>query len=240
MQDEARRVDADFARRFTAWSFLAAGLMLWCGWALLPRQIGAYFAADDFAAVRKAWWLWGWMFRLHIFGMVATVVALVALASLVAESCARVVVWPAVAVASAGMIVGAVGAAFYYHHGAWGAMELDGRTTEDVLRFVDSLRLDTEYVTCLVRFGRVFSGLGLLILGFGLRRWRLLPGWVAWPAVFLGLAAMGLTMLWPDRMALYQPVFHLKAAWLAAAGLAILRTGLRLPEAQAAPGAERR
>jgi hypothetical protein len=223
-------MEGDFPRKFTAWSFLGAALMLWGGWVLLPRHLGSFFEVADFAAVRGQWWLWVWMFRLHIFGMIATVVALAGLGALAAETQARVLVWPAAAVASAGMIVGAVGAAFYYHHGAWGAREMDGRSAQEVQAFVDSLRLHTEYVTCLVRFGRVFSGLGLLILGFGLLRWKLLPSWVAWPAVLLGLAAMAVTMLWPDRMSLYQPVFHLKAAWLAAAGLAILRSGVRLPD----------
>jgi hypothetical protein len=36
---------------------------------------------------------------------------------------------------------------------------------------------------------------------------------------------MALTMGLPDRLELYQPVFHLQAAWLAGTGLVVLRRG---------------
>ena len=62
-------------------------------------------------------------------------------------------------IAVAGLLVSALGGAFYYHHGAWGSIELAGKPPEAAQAFVDALRVDTEYVTCLVRFGRVFGGL---------------------------------------------------------------------------------
>lgn len=216
---------SDFATRFTAYAFLAAAVMLWGGWAALPAHIGTFFRPDDFAAVNEHWWWWVWAFRFHLFGMVVTAMALVSLASLAVHSEARVMIWPGVVIASAGMIVGAVGAAFYYHHGAWGAREMDGKSAQELTAFVEALRVDTEYITCLVRFGRVFSGLGLLFVGWGLNRWRLLPAWVGWLAVGVGLASMAVTMLLPDRMSLYLPIFHVKAVWLALTGATILRRG---------------
>lgn len=217
---------ADFSTRFTGGLFLAAAALLWGGWMLLPAHIGTYFQPDDFARVRSSFHFWIWMFRLHLFGMVLTAMAFVALAALLAESAQRVLIWPGAAVVAAGMTVGAVGAAFYYHHGAWGALELEGKSAADAQAFVQALRVDTEYVTCLVRFGRVFSGLGMLTAACGLLQGKLLPGWIAWLAVAIGLAAMGLTMLLPDRMTLYIPVFHVLSAWLALAGVVILRGGL--------------
>ena len=160
--------------------------------------------------------------------MVVTVIALVALGSLLIHSEARVMVWPGAAVASAGMIVGAVGAAFYYHHGAWGAVDMKGKSPVEIHAFVEALRIDTEYVTCLVRFGRVFSGLGLLVLGCGLIRWTIVPVAIGWVAVAIGLAAMALTMLLPDHMSLYIPVFHVKSLWLLFTGGVILRSGLNV------------
>jgi hypothetical protein len=200
--------------------------MLWGGWILLPARIGTYFEPDDFGRVHANLYWWIWTFRIHLFGMVVTVIALVALASMLTTTPARVVIWPGVAVATAGMIVGALGAAFYYHHGVWGAMELHGKSTAQMGRFVDSLRVDTEYITCLVRFGRVFSGLGVLIVGIGLNQWRIVPLWIGWSAVFIGGAAMALTMLLPDRMSLYLPIFHLQALWLGSVGCVILRSGI--------------
>jgi hypothetical protein len=218
----------DFSTRFTAWLFIAAGVMLWGGWLALPTRIGTYFQPDDFAKVSEDFYVWIWTYRVHLFGMVMTAMAVVALASLLVSSPARVMVWPGAAVVVAGMIVGAVGAAFYYHHGAWGALTMAGKSSEELLAFVDALRIDTEYVTCLVRFGRVFSGLGLLAVGCGLIKEHILPVWVGGAAAVLGLVAMGLTMLLPDQMELYQPVFHAQSLWLVLTGVVILRHGIRL------------
>lgn len=104
----------DFSTRFTGSSFIAAASLLWGGWMLLPVHIGIFFDPDDFQRVHANLHVWIWTFRCYLFGMVVTVIALVALASLLTASPARVIVWPGAAVASAGMIVGAVGAAFRF------------------------------------------------------------------------------------------------------------------------------
>ena len=137
-------------------------------------------------------------------------------------------VWPGAAVATAGIFISAIGAAFYYHHGAWGALDMHGKSSETIGAFVDALRVDTEYVTCLVRFGRVFSGFGILVLGFGVIKGQLLPSWLGWGAAAIGMAAMGLTMFLPDNMSIYMPVFHIKALWLLVMGFVILRSGIRI------------
>ena len=225
----------DFPTTFVACSFLAAAALLWGGWLLLPVKIGTYFQPDDFGRVAERFHFWIWMYRLHLFGMVISAIALAALASLVTAPAAKVLIWPGAAIATAGLIVGAVGAAFYYHHGAWGALELRGKSADEAARFVDALRVDTEYVTCLVRFGRVFSGLGLVLVGSGLIKGRKLPAWLGWWAVGLGLAGMGVTMLLPDQMELYMPVFHAGALWLAAMGGVVLRSGIDAGAAASVP-----
>jgi hypothetical protein len=90
---------------------------------------------------------------------------------------------------------------------------------------VASLAVPTEYVTCLVRFGRVFSGLGLAVLGIALVQWPVLAGgrWLGSAALGLGVAAMALTMALPDALDLYLPLFHLLCLWLAAVGAMALR-----------------
>jgi hypothetical protein len=150
------------------------------------------------------------------------------LAAVTADSEARVVVWPGVTVAVVGLAVGCLASAFYYHHGAWGALQTAGLSLEKLRDHVDALRLDTEYITCLVRFGRVFFGLGLVVLAAGLLKWRILPVALGTGAVLLGLAAMALTMAFPDNLEFYAPVFHLDSLWLLATGFVILRSGLRL------------
>src|SRR5215210_2370743 len=124
--------------------------------------------------------------------------ALVALATSVAASEARVLVRPGVAVAAAGAVTGALAAAFYYHFGAWGALDLADKPADTVRAFVGSLRVGTEYVTCLVRFGRVFFGLGQVVLAVGLLHGGVLPPWLIAGAGVLGVAAMVVTMAFPD------------------------------------------
>lgn len=216
----------DFATSVTGWFFILAAAMSWGGWLLMPHHVGAFFEAADFGAIYPHLYVWLWMFRVHLFGVITTVLALTALGAVLAESPARVLVWPGVAVATSGLIVGAVGAAFYYHFGVWGSMQMNGKSPEAVGSFIDSLRVGTEYVTCLVRFGRVFSGLGLLVLACGLLKWKQLPAWIGGSAAALGATAMGLTMGFPDHLSWYLPVFHLNALWFAAVGCVILRRGV--------------
>lgn len=218
----------DLEGRVVGGSFLAAAVMLWGGWVLLPHRIGTFFQPSDFAAVAERLQLWIWMFRVHIFGLVATVLALAALAAAVADRPARLLVWPGAAVACCGVMVTALAEAFYYHFGAWGAVMMGGAPAEALANHIAALAVPTEYVTCLVRFGRVFSGLGLAVLGVALVEWPVLPGgrWLGAAALAIGVAAMALTMGLPDELELYQPVFHLFSLWLAATGAVVLRRNL--------------
>lgn len=213
----------DGSRRTTGWFFVAGAVMLWAGSVLLPVRIGTFFENGDFAAVHEQWHLFVWIYRAHIFGLVIGIMGFAALAAMVSESAARVLLWPGAAVAALGLAVGALGEAFYYHHAAWGALELHGAAADVVAAHVGALTLDTEYVTCLVRFSRVFFGLGQVVLAVALFRWRLLPGMLAWAAIVLGVAAMLLTMAFGDNLEYYRPVFHLNALWLAALGVAVMR-----------------
>jgi hypothetical protein len=219
---------ADFTTSVTGSFFLAGAGMLWGGSMLLPHRVGMFFKPDDFAAVGARLRTWLWLYRVHLFGVVTTALALAALAALVTqEPAVRVLVWPGAAVAVAGLIVGAVGSAFYYHFGVWGALETM-KIPNAAKELVESLHLSTHYVTCLVRFGRVFCGLGLTVLAAGLLHGGVLPWWVGGGAAALGVAAMALTMLMPDNWALYTPVFHLQALWLAATGAWVLFNGINL------------
>jgi hypothetical protein len=217
----------NYSTRITGWLFIAGALMLSGGWVLLPVHIGTFFKPDDFAAVHAHFHWWIWLYRVYIFGFLVAVMAFAALAAVLADSEARVVVWPGITVAVVGLAVGCLASAFYYHHGAWGALQTAGQPLEKLRGHVEALRLDTEYITCLVRFGRVFFGLGLVVLAAGLIKWRILPAAVGICAVLLGLAAMVLTMAFPDNLEFYAPVFYLNSLWLLATGLVILRSGLR-------------
>jgi hypothetical protein len=210
------------APQVAGWAFIAAALMLWLGWVLLPVKLGTFFDAKDFPHIHACFRRWIWLFRVHLFGHVVTTMALVALGVLLAGTAERIVAWPGIAVACAGLMVSALAAAFYYHFGAWGALGMHGKANDHIESFVGSLRVSTEYVTCLVRFGRVFFGLGQLVLAIGLFVGGALPSWVAFGAAVLGISAMALTMGFPDNLEYYAPVFHLNALWLAGSGIAVL------------------
>jgi hypothetical protein len=203
--------------------FLAAALMLWLGWILLPVRIGPFLAAGDFAAIRASFRRWIWLYRLHLFGYLVTAMAFVALATAV-ESDARVIVWPGAAVIAAGAVVGALAAAFYYHFGAWGAIGFSDRSPPEIDAHLAALRLPTEYVTCLVRFGRVFFGSGQLVLAIGLLLSGVLSPWLAVGAALLGAGAMTVTMAFPNDLDYYHSLFHLNVVWMLAAGATILRS----------------
>jgi hypothetical protein len=210
-----------FAAEVTSGLFIAAALMLWAGWTLLPVRIGPFLRVDDFAAIRRVFRRWIWLYRVHLFGYLVTAMAFVALATGV-DSDRRVLVWPGVVVLAAGAIVSALAAAFYYHFGAWGAVGFREQPDAAVEQHVAALRTPTEYVTCLVRFGRVFFGLGQTVLAVGLLPTSVLPVWLLALAALLGVGAMALTMAFPDELQFFGPLFHANAQWMAAAGVTIL------------------
>lgn len=219
-------MNRDFSTTVVASFFLIGAALTWLGWMVMPVHIGVYFLPENFPAIMEQFHLWIWMFRFHLFGDLIAVMALVAFGSTIAGQEDRVAAWPGIAVCVGGLFVTALGQAFYYHHGAWGALEMQGRPAEALAAHVAALRLDTEYVTCLVRFGRVFFGLGQLVFGVGLLRGKLVPAAISVGAMLLGVAAMALTMALPDELVYYVPIFHLNCLWLLAFGVAVVRGGL--------------
>jgi hypothetical protein len=216
------------ATTIVGWFFVAAAALFWGGWMLLHVHIGQYFAPDVFPAIKTHLAYWISMYRLHIFGIVMSALAFTAFASLFTESPARVLLWPGSAVAAGGMFVWAVATAFYYHFGAWGGLVCGAKPLAERQALVDSLLINTEYLCCLVRFGHVFSGLGLLVLGSGLLTWKVMPKWLGVWAVAMGIVAMAVTMGLPEYPQYYVPVFHAFPLWLACMGATLLRPGVTL------------
>jgi hypothetical protein len=209
--------------------FVAAAAMLWLGWTLLRVRPTGFFLPRQFAEIRAGYRRWIWLYRVHIFGYLVTIMGAAALAAAVGGPDDRVLIWPGLAVLAIGSLVGALGTAFYYHMGAWGALDLEGRGEDEITRFIERLKVLAHYATCLVRFGRVFFGLGQVVLAAGLLHAGILPGWVAVAAGLLGFAAIGVTMAKPDELERYRPIFHLNAAWMLVLGLVMLRAGLGAP-----------
>lgn len=223
----------DFETKFTGWVFIFAAILLWGGWALSPHHIGEYIVASDFTAIGEDLWYWIWMFRFHIFGWVTMAIALFALASITAKKPYRILMVPGAGMVVIGTMTLAIASAFYYNFGAWGIGQTMGKSAAEIQQFMDNILYTNQYVTCFVRFGRIFSGVGLVLLGFGFVKWKIVNPLLGWFTVLLGLGAMGIILAIPDNFETYKPLFHVKAIWLLSMGVAILLKGVNLPEEKA-------
>lgn len=223
----------DFETKFTGWTFVAAALMLWVGYMVSPHIVGEYLAADDFPAIGENIWTWIWVFRVHIFGWVMMIIAVIALATMSKQEPYRILVNPGAGMVVVGTFTLALASAFYYNYGAWGVGKTAGMSPEEVQAFMDNVLFTNQYVTCFVRFGRIFSGVGLVVLGAGMLKGKLFQGWLGWFTVLLGMVAMGLILFIPEYYEYYKPLFHVKALWLAVMGVMLLKNGLPKSEAVA-------
>jgi len=122
----------------------------------------------------------------------------------------------------------AIAAAYYYNHGAWGVGQTAGMSPEEVETFMENLLYTNQYVTCFIRFGRIFSGVGFVILGFGFVKWNMFNKSLSWFTTLLGFVAMGIILFIPDNFEIYKPIFYIKMAWLVAMGGTLLVKGVNL------------
>jgi len=217
----------DFETKFTGWTFIAAALMLWLGFMLSPHIVGEYLAATDFPQIGEKIWTWIWVFRVHIFGWVAMIVAAIGLATMINKQPHRILTNPGVGMLIVGTFTLAIASAFYYNYGAWGVGKTAGMSPEEIDVFMNNILYTNQYVTCFVRFGRIFSGVGLVLLGAGLLKGKVFQSWLGWFTVLLGVSAMGIILFIPEYYEHYKPLFHVKVLWLAAMGFVILKNGIR-------------
>lgn len=218
----------DFETKVTGWFFIVAALLLWGGWMLSPHHIGEYIVASDFTAIGENVWYWIWMYRIHIFGWVTMGIALFALVSITARKPYRVLILPGAGMTIIGTFTLAIAAAYFYNFGAWGVGKTMNKSPEEIEMFMNSILYTNQYVTCFIRFGRIFSGVGLILLGFGFIKWQIVAKWLGWFTLILGFAAMLIILLIPDNFEIYKPIFHIKVIWLIAMGVILLKKGVNL------------
>jgi len=223
----------DFETNFTGWAFIVAAVLLWLGWALSPHHIGEYIVASDFEAIGENVWTWIWMYRIHIFGWVTMGIALFALVSVTARKPYRVLILPGAGMVIIGTFTLAIANAYFYNFGAWGVGQTAGKSAAEIQQFVNDILFTNQYVTCFIRFGRVFSGVGLVLLGYGFIKWNIVSKWLGWFTALLGLAAMVIIMGIPDNFEIYRPLFHILVIWLIAMGVVLLKQGVNLPKSEA-------
>ena len=221
----------NFETSFAGWSFIIGALLLWVGWMLISHHPGEYIEAADFNKIGENVWYWIWMYRVHIFGWVTIGIALMSLLAVTAKGPQRVMVVPGAGMIIIGTFTLAIAAAFYYNFGAEGVGKTAGLSAAEIQEYMASIKSTNQYVTCYLRFGRIFSGVGLIILGAAFVKFKIVSGWLGWFTTILGLVAMCLILFIPDNFEIYKPIFHIKVLWLLAMGASILKLGIRMPEA---------
>ena len=222
----------DFETNFTGWSFLVAAILLWGGWALSSHHIGEYIVASDFEKIGEDVWYWIWMYRFHIFGWVTMAISTFALLAVASKKPSRVVLLPGAGMLIVGTFTLAIAAAFYYNFGAWGVGKTAGKSPEEIQAFMDGVLFTNQYVTCFLRFGRIFSGVGLVLMGYAFLKWKMFPTWLGGFTALLGLVAMGIILAIPDNFEIYKPIFHIKVLWLISMGAVLLKQGVNLSESE--------
>lgn len=223
-------IKKDIETKFTAYFFIASALMLWIGWVLSPHHIGEYIKPTDFQPIGERVWFWIWMFRVHIFGWVTLAIAIFALVTITARKPNRVVMVPGAGMLIVGTFAIAIAMAFYYNFGAWGVGKTAGKSPDEINQFMESILYTNQYVTCFVRFGRIFSGVGFVLLGYGLLRWKIMHKGIAWFTIAFGLVVMGIILFIPEYFEYYKPMFHVKVVWLVVMGIALLKNGINMDE----------
>ena len=222
----------DFETKVIGWAFITAAILLWGGWFFSPHHLGEYIVASDFEAVNQNLWTWIWLYRMHIFGWVIMGIAMFSLTSIATKKPYRVLIYPGTGMVIVGTFTLAIAAAFYYTFGAWGIGKTVGKSPEEVQEIMDGLQFINHYVTCFVRFGRVFSGVGLVILGAAFVKWNIVSKALGWLTIIMGIVTMGIIMGIPDHFEIYQPMFHVKVVWLVLMGLTLLTKGINLPDVE--------
>ena len=224
-----RVMKKDFETSFTGWAFILAAALLWFGWALSPHHIGEYIVASDFTEIGKSVWYWIWMYRIHIFGWVTMGISMFALMSIISSKPYRVVIVPGAGMVIVGTFTLAIANAYFYNFGAWGVGQTAGMSVVELKEFMNNILFTNQYVTCFVRFGRIFSGVGLVLLGYAFIKWKIVSTWLGWFTMLLGLAAMAIILSIPDNYEVYKPIFHLKTIWLLIMGVTLLGQGVHSP-----------
>lgn len=220
----------DFETKFVGWSFIIGMLFLLFGYELLPHKLDEYFVASDFAEVGKNVWFWIWMYRVHIFGWVILGGAMMGFMAITYGKPQRSLIIPGAGIVVVGTFTMALAVAFYYTFGAYGVGQTAGKTPEEMKTWMDSFLIFNHYATCMIRFGRIFSSLGLIVLGIGLYKFKILPSWHALYTALIGLVGMCLILFIHDNFHVFKPIYYAYLLWMLLTGVWLLRKGINVQE----------
>jgi len=220
----------DFETSFTGWALIVAAVFLIIGYELSPHKLGEYFVAEDWKSIGENVWFWIWMYRIYIFGWVIMGLGMMGFASITFEKPARVLLTPGIGIVTIGIFVTALASAFYYTYGAWGVGKTAEMSAAEIQVFTSDILNFNHYITCWVRFGRIFSGVGFVLIGFGLFKFKMMDAWIGIFTIILGVTSVSVILFIHDNFEVFKPVYYAKILWLFVIGASILRKGINLPE----------
>lgn len=220
----------DFETKFTGWALIIAAVFLMAGQELSPHKIGEYFVSTDYKSIGENVWFWIWMQRIYIFGWVIMGLGMIGFATITFEKPSRILTMPGAGIVIIGTFVTALAAAFYYTYGAWAVGKTENMSAAELQVFTNDIVNINHYVTCLVRFGRIFSGVGFVLIGVGIFEFKIMDSWIGIYTAIMGFVTVCLILFIHDNFEVYKPMFFVKVLWLLIVGATILRKGINLPE----------
>lgn len=219
---------SNFQTRFAGAALILGGVMAALGFLIRPAPVHQNFQLENFIAISTAMTIWIRSFQILIFGFFIRLAGLVALGTLHRDSHSRIVLFPAIAICSAALLVSALSESYYMHVGVWGAFELQNASASVREGFLNNIRPLSEWVSCLERMSNMFYCFGSVVLGYGLIRGKLVGKWLGAAAALIGIVGMSLLMLYPNSIAAFEPmtaylpISIALALWYVAVGVAII------------------
>jgi hypothetical protein len=212
---------ANFQTRFTGAALLLGGVMVTLGFLIRPVVIHQNFQLENFLDIDNAMTIWIRSFQILVFGLFIRLAGLVALGTLHQNSPARTVLFPAIAICAAALLVSALSEGYYMHIGAWGAYEIQRAANGAREAFLANIRPVNEWVICLARMGNMFFCFGAVVLGVGLIREGLIAKWLGAAAALIGATGMTILMIYPDNTKAYLPIGLAITLWYMVLGITV-------------------
>ena len=91
---------------------------------------------------------------------------------------------------------------------------------------IASLEVTNEWASCIKRFGRMFTHLGFVFIGWGLLRGQFLERWLGIYATVLGIAGICLLMILDKDPNDYLPMGYAVTIWFVLTGIMVYRKSM--------------
>ena len=219
-------MDSQFNLRFTGLSLLIGGIFVFAGYTIMPVSVTLNFSLDMLPIITNNLEFWVRSFQILVFGYFIRIIGIVALSSLHQNSPASPVLNAGVMVCSLGMLVAGIAEGYYMHTGGFAQWKVGLIPLEQHNALIASLEVTNEWASCIKRFGRMFTHLGFVFIGWGLLRGQFLERWLGIYATVLGIAGICLLMILDKDPNDYLPMGYAVTIWFVLTGIMVYRKSM--------------